>query len=132
MEWEGLTWKEMSGALRCAAILQLKAEKLQHQQIADRLGTTYHSVTAYIKRIKRGSIPGPKAWSRSPEPLIRDIFARADEMNLTGKELSYRSGYNVTTIAFVRQGRTVNPNFRLVRDLGQVVGLELKWERIKK
>jgi transcriptional regulator with XRE-family HTH domain len=120
-----VVWKELDNPERYDTVAAMKASGMRTREIAEALGTSYHSITGYSYRIKKGDRPRGRILSKSPHKIIREIFAEADRLRMGTKQLAYRSGYNQTTVAYIRQGRTKNPTIAVVRDLGEAVGLEI-------
>jgi hypothetical protein len=126
-------WATMTTTERINAINTLKAvrPKLKTQAIADQLGASYHAIVGVVYRIKKGYHPNDRHSIKNKNPLIREIFERAFVMGLSVKMLAYRAGYSEAAVAFLRQGRTTHPQFPMVVDLAQAVGLKLEWKEIE-
>jgi DNA-binding phage protein len=68
---------------------------------------------------------------RSPigarQPLIRELFVELGEGSVI--DLANRSGFAQEHIHKIRRGKMQNPQFKTIVDLGQALGLTLKWVR---
>lgn len=126
-------WATMTTAERIKAVATLKAvrPKLKTQVIADQLGASYHAVVGVAYRTKKGYHPNDRHSIKNKNPLIREIYERAFVMGLSVKMLAYTAGYSEAAVGYLRQGRTTHPQFPMVVDLAQAVGLKLKWEEIE-
>ena len=71
----------------------------------------------------------PRGSIGSQDPLIRRIFERARELEMTDLDLAIDSGYSLDMIGDWRRGDAPGTkNLKIARDLGGAVGLELTWK----
>lgn len=58
-------------------------------------------------------------------PLVRELLARQQSINMTNKELATISGYDISYIQSLHTGRRYMPNIFAITDIAEALGLTL-------
>ena len=68
----------------------------------------------------------------SPFEAVQTIFAEADRLRMSVKDVSKRSGYSLDTVRNMRRpqvrranGSGLNPSLRMITDMAETVGLRI-------
>lgn len=121
-------WSSLSKLERTDAVeLRLLANKT-YNEIAAEFETTKGAVAGFILRQSLTSLAARSRRQLPPigarNPIIRQIFVKAEADNISLNTLATKSGHDYNVIQNTRRGDSI-PHLNTITDMAAVVGLEL-------